>query len=56
VRSCHGGRARDKVQTMISTDVMISAAATRLLLEIRSTPGPSPLDGGAANMAFSFCI
>ena len=25
VRSCHGGRAKDKVQTMISTDVMISA-------------------------------
>jgi len=26
------------------------------LLEIRSTPGPSPPDGGAANVALSFCI
>jgi len=25
VRSCHGGRTKDKVQTTISTDVMISA-------------------------------
>jgi hypothetical protein len=27
-----------------------------ILLEIRSTPGPSPPDGGAANVALSFCI
>jgi len=26
------------------------------LLEIRSTPGLSPPDGGAANVALSFCI
>jgi len=31
VRSCHGGRAKDKVQTTISTDVIISANIRRLL-------------------------
>jgi len=30
VRSRRSGRAKDKVQTMISTDIMISAAVTRL--------------------------
>ena len=36
-------------------DVMADAGSNHLL-EIRSTPGPSPSDGGAANVALSFCI
>jgi hypothetical protein len=38
VRSCHGGRANDKVQTTISTDIMISANIRRLPPATRQTP------------------
>jgi len=43
VRSCHGGRARDKVQTMISTDVMISATIRCPPSATHCTPHPSCL-------------
>jgi len=38
VRSCRGGRAKDKVQTTISTDVMILANIRRLPPATRHTP------------------
>jgi len=41
VRSCRSGRAKDKVQTMISTDIMISANLHRLPPATRHTPHAS---------------
>jgi len=38
VRSCHGGHAKDKVQTMILTDVMITANICCLRPATRYTP------------------
>jgi len=41
MRSWHGGRAKDKVQTMISTDVMISATICHPPLATRHPPPSS---------------
>ena len=55
IRSANGWMVSSLAERSLNA-VSLSSSISGVVLEIRSTPGPSPPDGGAANVVLSFCV